>query len=89
MRENLSNPAEDLQDGPQEAAEFVADVPSQPSRDVSDQKPAPPSDASRAQQQADAELKAALGSSEIGDEGPAASNQTKPTLPDIATGTHS
>lgn len=89
MRDNLSNPAEDLQDGPQEAAEFVADVPSQPSRDVSDQRPAPPPDASRAQQQADAELKAARGSSKISDEDPAASSQTKPASPNIATGTHS
>jgi hypothetical protein len=93
MRDNISNPPEDLPDGPQEAAEFVADVPSQPSRDISDLKPnqqpnAKTNDNRRAGQQAEAELKAALGSSEV--EGNLAGNgQSKPSSQDIATGTHS
>lgn len=93
MRDNLSNPPEDLPDGPQEAAEFVADVPSQPSRDINDSKPkqqpnTAASDGQRAEQQAEAELKAALGSKELEDN-LAASGQTKPPSKDIATGTHS
>lgn len=89
MRANLSNPPDDLRDGPQEAAEFIADVPSQPSRD---QSSLPQDDQAgndqRARQQADAELAAALGSSEISvaDEARAAEN---PALPDTSTGTHS
>lgn len=92
MRDNLSNPTENLPDGPQEAAEFVADVPSQPSRDINDSQPAQQSDAEASDEQRagqQAELEAALGAAEINDEDLAANGQTRPASKNIATGTHS
>lgn len=79
MRDNLSNPADDLRDGPQEAAEFVEAVPAQPAVAANDRI------AQRAYElyqgsggaegddwtdwlQAEAEVNAALGASEVDDE---------------------
>lgn len=95
MKNSTSNPPDNLADGPQEAGEFIADVPSQPSRDISDlasdhQQSSSARRDQHDQQQAEAELKAALGSDKSNNR---ASNSTraatKLTPQDSTTGTHS